>query len=61
MNTSNRRDRKLGSGGMIKCVHEDIPSKAVNLVGIPDDIERVFMELNFRKAKWLLFSTCLPP
>ena len=56
-----RRDRKLGGGGIITYVREDIPSKAVNLVSIPDDIEGVFIELNFRKAKWLLFSTYLPP
>ena len=55
-----RRDRKLGGGGIITYVREDIPSKAVNLVNIPDDIEEDFIELNFRKAKWLLFSIYLP-
>ena len=27
----------------------------------PDDIEGLFIELNFRKAKWLLFGTYDPP
>ncbi len=51
----------MGGGGIITYVREDIPSKAVNLVSIPGDIEGVFIELNFRKAKCLLFSTYLPP
>ena len=36
-------------------------SKILNLVGIPDDIEGTFIEINLRKAKWLNFSTYLPP
>ena len=27
----------------------------------PDDIEGLFIELNFRRAKWLLFGTYNPP
>ena len=28
---------------------------------LPHDIEDIFIELNFRKAKWLLFGTYHPP
>ena len=27
----------------------------------PDDIEGLFIELNFRKIKWFLFGTYYPP
>ena len=48
-------------GGIVTYVREDIPSKILNLVDIPDDIEGTFIEINLRKAKWLIFSTYLPP
>ena len=56
-----RRDRKLGGGGIITYIREDIPSKRLNLVNVPDDIEGTFIELNLRKSKWLIVSTYLPP
>ena len=36
-------------------IRDSIPSR------VPDDIEGLFIELNFRKAKWLLFGTYHPP
>ena len=27
---------------------------------LPQDVEGIFAELNFRKIKWLLFGTCHP-
>ena len=56
-----RRDRTRRGGGIVTYVREDIPSKILNLVDIPDDIEGTFIEINLRKAKWLIFSTYLPP
>ena len=56
-----RRDRKRGGGGIVTYIREDIPSKVLNLVSIPDDIEGIFIEINLRKAKWLIFATYLPP
>ena len=55
-----RRDRKRGGSGIIAYIREDIPSKALNLVSIPDDIEGIFIEINLRKAKWLISATYLP-
>ena len=56
-----RRDRKLGGGGIVTYIREDIPSKLLTSFTIPDDIEGTFIELNLRKAKWLIFATYLPP
>ena len=56
-----RRDRKLGGGGIITYIREDIPSKRLDLANVPDDIEVTFIEINLRKAKWLIASTYLPP
>ena len=51
----NRLDRNRNGGGVINYVMEDIPSK------LPQDVEGMFVELNFRKIKWLLFGTYHPP
>ena len=42
-------------------VREDIPSKVLEKHKLPQDIEVMFIELNFRKVKWLLFGTYHPP
>ena len=42
---------------MSEKIYEKIPSKNVLLV----HIESLFIELNFRKYKWLLFETYHPP
>ena len=31
------------------------------MVSISNHTERIFIEIKFRKAKWLIFSTYLPP
>ena len=56
-----RRDRNANGGGLLIYVREDIPCKPLNLHSFPDDIEGIFIELNFRKSKWLLFGTYHPP
>ena len=50
-----RRDRNANGGGILIYVREDIPSKELNDQTFPKDIEGIFVEINFRKSKWLLF------
>ena len=42
-------------------VSEDIPIKLLTKHVLPSDIECIFLELNFRKCKWLLVGTYHPP
>ena len=56
-----RRDRNGNGGGILIYVRDDIPSKELNIHNHPVDIEGIFVELNFRKSKWLLFGTYHPP
>ena len=42
-------------------IRDDIPSRVLTKHVFPDDIEDLFIELNFRKTKWLLFGTYHPP
>ena len=55
-----RRDRNRDGGGVLIYVREDIPSKQVK-ISLASDIESIFVELNFRKTKWLLFGCYHPP
>ena len=41
-------------------VREDVPSKLLQKHVLPVGIEGLFIELNFRKCKWLLFGTYHP-
>ena len=56
-----RRDRNSNGGGLLIYVREDITSKLVAQHTLPDDIEAIFLEINFRKLKWLLCGTYHPP
>ena len=47
--------------GIMIFICDDIPSRVLTKHVFPDDIEGLFIELNFRKAKWLLFGTYHPP
>ena len=42
-------------------IHNDIPSRMLTKHVFPGDIEGLFIELNFRKVKRLLFGTYHPP
>ena len=42
-------------------INEDITSKLLTKHNFPNDVEGLFVELNFRKSKWLLFGTYHPP
>ena len=42
-------------------IRDDIPCQQLDKHAFPDDIEGIFIELNFRKSKLLLFGTYHPP
>ena len=52
-----RLDRNRNGGGVIIYVRDDIPSKVLRKHFFPNDIEGIFVEMNFRKSKWLLYGT----
>ena len=56
-----RLDRNNFGGGLMIYVREDIPCNLLKKHSFPGDIEGIFLELNFRKSKWLLFGTYHPP
>ena len=56
-----RLDRNRNGGGVIVYVREDVPSKLLSKHCFKDDIEGLFVELNFRKSKWLLGGIYHPP
>ena len=56
-----RLDRNSSGGGLLIYVREDIPSKQLSKHTFPSDIEGIFVEINLRKSKWLLFGTYHPP
>ena len=56
-----RRDRNKFGGGILIYVREDIPCKLLDRHQLPDDIEGLFVELNFRKSRLLLLGTYHPP
>ena len=56
-----RLDRNRNGGGLLVYVREDIPCKELKLHSFNEDIEGIFIEINLRKCKWLLFTTYHPP
>ena len=44
-------DRNRNGGGIMIFIRDDIPSRVLTKHVFPDDIEGLFIELNFRKAK----------
>ena len=55
-----RFDRNRNGGGVLIYVREDIPSKPLTDHKLSHDIEGIFVELNLRKNKWLLFGSYHP-
>ena len=49
-----RYDWNRNGRGAIIYVREDIPSKILGKHKLPQNIEGIFIELNFSKVKWLL-------
>ena len=56
-----RLDRNSNGGGLLIFIREDIPCKQLAKHTFPNDIEGIFVEINLRKSKWLLFGTYHPP
>ena len=56
-----RLDKSRNSGGILIYVREGIPTRMLNVYTFPFDIQGVCIELNFRKAKWLLCGIYHPP
>ena len=56
-----RRDRTINGGGILIYVRENIPSKQLNDRHRPGDIEGIFVEINFRLSKWLIFDSYHSP
>ena len=52
-----RFDRNKHGGGVMVYIRDTIPSKILEKHSSPKDIECLFIELNFRKCKWLLCRT----
>ena len=50
-----RLDRNDGGGGIMLYVRSDIPCKEIKY-NFSSDIEGIFIELNLRKKKWILFG-----
>ena len=59
--TPYRLDRNRNGRGVMIYVREDIPSKKLMKHNLPDDIDGLFIEINLRKCKWLLFGSYHPP
>ena len=51
----------MNGGGVIVYVRENIHSKLLSKHCFKDDIEGLFVEINFRKIKWILGGTYHPP
>ena len=56
-----RLDRNRNGDGIMIFTRDDIPNRVLTKHVFPNDIEGLFIELNFRKTKWLLFGTYHPP
>ena len=56
-----RLERNAFGGGLLVYVRSDIPCKQLNKHGFSNNIEGIFVEINFRKSKWLLLGTYHPP
>ena len=56
-----RWDRNRNGGGAIVYVKEDMPSERLSRHSFKEDIEGLFVEINFRKSKWLLGGIYQPP
>ena len=51
-----RLDKNGRSGGVIVYVREDVPSRELTSHIVTDNFEGIFLEINLKKTKWLLFG-----
>ena len=54
-------DRNRNGGGLLLYIREDITCKELKSHTFAEDIEGIFIAINLRKCKWLLFATYHPP
>ena len=59
--TPYRLNRNRNGGGIIIYLRKDIRSKMLTKHKFPDNIKALFIEINFRKRKWLLCGLYHPP
>ena len=59
--TPYRLDRNANGGGILLYIREDIPSNILSKHTFSEDIEGIFIEVNLRTCKWLIFGTYHPP
>ena len=52
---------RVDGGGLLIYVRAEIPCKQLEKHDFPDNIEGIFVEITFRKAKWLILGTYHPP
>ena len=52
-----RLDRNKNGGGVMIFIHETMSSKILEKHIFTNDVECIFVELNFQKSKWLLCRT----
>ena len=52
-----RLDQNQKGGGILIYVSSNIPTKFLTKHSFPNDIDQLFVEINFRKSKWLPFRT----
>ena len=58
--TPYRVDRDCRGGGILLYIRQDIPSKLLINLKISENLEGVFVELNFRRKKWLVCCSYNP-
>ena len=51
-----RFDKNRNAVGVLSHVREDIVSRELKSDNHPIDIDKIFIELNLRKVKWLFFN-----
>ena len=56
-----RLDRNKNGGRIMIFIRDTISSKILEKHIFPNDVESIFLKLNFRKCKWLLCATYQPP
>ena len=55
-----RLDRNSFAGGIVIYIRENIPSKFLEQLPLGDNDEGIFVELNLRNSKWVLFGGYSP-
>ena len=56
-----RFDRNRNGGGILIYISEELASKQLFKHTFDNAIEGIFIEVNLRKCKWLIFGTYHPP